>query len=49
MEAEVQAGKHFSNPLLIEDAAYQNMMNEEEINKEIDKLRKEKEEQLKIE
>lgn len=43
MEAEVQAGNQFSNPLAQHDAAYTNFVNEEELNKEIEKLKNEKE------
>ncbi|MFJ7738760.1 PspA/IM30 family protein [Lysinibacillus sp. NPDC097287] len=45
MEAEVQAGQQITRPLLIQETTYQNVINEEDINKEIDKL---KQEQLKI-
>lgn len=45
MEAEVQAGQHFTRSLFIQEATYQNVINEEDINKEIDKL---KQTQLKI-
>jgi phage shock protein A len=40
MEAEVQAGNQFSNPLVRYDASY---VNEEEVNREIEKLKSEKE------
>ena len=43
MEAEVQAGNQFSTPLAQQDAAYLNLVNEEELNKEIEKLKNEKE------
>ena len=42
MEAEVQAGSQFSNPLVQYDAAFRNQVNEEEVNREIDKLKSEK-------
>ncbi|RUL53214.1 PspA/IM30 family protein [Lysinibacillus antri] len=42
MEAEVEAGKHFTRPLLIQEAT---VINEDDVNKELDKL---KQEQLKI-
>lgn len=41
MEAEVQAGNQFSTPLTQYDAVYNNIVNEEELNKEIEKLRNE--------
>ncbi|MGG3800364.1 PspA/IM30 family protein [Metabacillus fastidiosus] len=40
MEAEVQAGNQFSHPLLRNDSSY---INEEELNREIEKLKSEKE------
>ncbi|MGG3925487.1 PspA/IM30 family protein [Metabacillus fastidiosus] len=40
MEAEVQAGNQFSSPLLRIDSAY---VNEEELNRELEKLKSEKE------
>jgi phage shock protein A len=40
MESEVQAGSHFSNPLVSYDSVY---VNEEELNREIEKLKNEKE------
>ncbi|WP_445506509.1 PspA/IM30 family protein [Niallia sp. 03190] len=43
MEAEVQTGNQFSNPLVRNDAAY---VNEEELNSELDKLKSEKEPQV---
>ncbi|MFL6557590.1 MAG: PspA/IM30 family protein [Bacillus sp. (in: firmicutes)] len=48
MEAEVQAGNQFAAPLAQYDAAYSNFVNEEEINKEIEKLKNEKVLQLEI-
>lgn len=39
MEAEVQAGAQFASPLAQHDAAYRNYINDEELNKELDKLR----------
>ena len=45
MEAEVQAGQHFKRPLFLEEAKFQNVINEEDIHKEMDKL---KQAQLKI-
>ncbi|NYE06416.1 hypothetical protein F4694_003196 [Bacillus niacini] len=42
MEAEVQAGSQFANPLLQDDAAYRNYVNEEELNRELEKLKTEK-------
>ena len=43
MEAEVQAGNQFSTPLAQIDAAYNNFVSDEELNKEIEKLKSEKE------
>jgi phage shock protein A len=43
MEAEVQAANHFANPLAQYDAAYRTYVNEEELNREIEKLKSEKE------
>ncbi|MEH6907148.1 PspA/IM30 family protein [Neobacillus drentensis] len=43
MEAEVQAGNQFSTPLAQFDAAYNNFVSDEELNKEIEKLKNEKE------
>jgi phage shock protein A len=40
MESEVQAGSHFSSPLVGYDSVY---VNEEELNREIEKLKNEKE------
>jgi phage shock protein A len=42
MEAEVQAGSQFANPLLQDDAAYRNYINVEELNREFEKLKTEK-------
>ena len=42
MEAEVQAGSQLTNPLVQHDAAYRNYVDEEEINKELEKLKEEK-------
>ncbi|WP_312475852.1 PspA/IM30 family protein [Neobacillus sp.] len=42
MEAEVQAGSQFSNPLAREDAASRIFVNEEELKQEIEKLKNEK-------
>jgi phage shock protein A len=42
MEAEVQAGSQFANPLLQHDATYRNYVNEEELNRELEKLKSEK-------
>ena len=39
MEAEVQAGQQFSTPLAQYDAAYNNLVNEEELTKELEKLK----------
>jgi phage shock protein A len=36
MEAEVQAGSQFTNPLAQHDAPFRNYVNEEELNREID-------------
>ncbi|QGQ45993.1 PspA/IM30 family protein [Metabacillus sediminilitoris] len=47
IEAEVQAGSQFANPLAQHDAAYRNYVNEEELNREIDKLKSEKESESK--
>ncbi|MBT2655173.1 PspA/IM30 family protein [Bacillus sp. ISL-18] len=41
MEAEVQAGNQFAAPLAQFDAAYDNYVSEEELNKEIEKLKAE--------
>lgn len=46
MEAEVQASGQFSSPLVQHDAAFRNYVNEEELNREIEKLKSEKEAQL---
>jgi phage shock protein A len=43
MEAEVQAGNQFSKPLAQQDAAFNNFVNDEELDKEIEKLKREKE------
>lgn len=43
MEAEAQAGSQFANPLLQTDLAFQNYINDEEVNREIEKLKNEKE------
>jgi len=42
MEAEVQAGNQFSTPLAQFDAATSDYVNEEELNKELEKLKNEK-------
>jgi phage shock protein A len=42
MEAEVQAGSQFSNPLAEQDAASRIFVNEEDLKKEIEKLKNEK-------
>jgi phage shock protein A len=42
MEAEVQAGYQFPNPIAQHDATYRNYVNEEELNQEIEKLKSEK-------
>jgi phage shock protein A len=42
MEAQVQAGSHFSNPLAQQDAAYQTYVNNEELERELEKLKNEK-------
>jgi phage shock protein A len=42
MEAEVQAGNQFATPLAQFDAAYSNYVSEEELSKEIEKLKMEK-------
>ena len=42
MEAEVQAGSQFANPLLQNDATYRNYVNKEELNRELEKLKSEK-------
>jgi len=39
MEAEVQAGQQFSTPLAQYDAAYNNLVNEDELTKELEKLK----------
>jgi len=46
MEAEVQAGGQFTSPLAQQDSVYHNFVNEEELNREIEKLRSEKESQI---
>jgi phage shock protein A len=43
MEAEVQAGNQFSTPLSQFDAAYSSYVSDEELNKELEKLKSEKE------
>lgn len=43
MEAQVQAGSHFSNSLAQQDAAYQTYVNNEELERELEKLKNEKE------
>lgn len=43
MEAQVQAGSHFINPLSQQDAAYQTYVNNEELERELEKLKNEKE------
>jgi phage shock protein A len=42
MEAEVQAGSQFANPLIPHEATYRNYVNEEELNRELEKLKTEK-------
>ncbi|MDN3017295.1 PspA/IM30 family protein [Paenibacillus sp. BSR1-1] len=42
MEAEVHAGSQFAAPLAQFDTAYDNFINDEELNNEIEKLKKEK-------
>ncbi|MFZ7946381.1 PspA/IM30 family protein [Neobacillus sp. 19] len=42
MEAEVQAGSQFASPLLQHDAVLQNYVNEEDLHREIEKLKNEK-------
>jgi phage shock protein A len=42
MEAEVQAGQQFSAPLAQFDFAYSNFVSEEELAKELEKLKSEK-------
>jgi phage shock protein A len=42
MEAEVQAGSQFAYPLAQHDAAYRNYVNEEELYRELEKLKNEK-------
>ncbi|MEH7493522.1 PspA/IM30 family protein [Neobacillus niacini] len=42
MEAEVQAGSQFANPLIQHEATYRNYVNEEELNRELEKLKTEK-------
>jgi phage shock protein A len=46
MEAEVQAGNQFSAPLAQIDATYANYISDEEFNRELEKLKSEKEEVL---
>ncbi|MFP5116414.1 PspA/IM30 family protein [Bacillaceae bacterium C204] len=43
MEAEVQAGNQFSTPFAQFDAAYSSYVSDEELNKELEKLKSEKE------
>ncbi|MED1467291.1 PspA/IM30 family protein [Bacillus salipaludis] len=43
MEAEVQVGNQFTAPLAQFDAAYSNYVSDEELNKELEKLKSEKE------
>ncbi|PGV53480.1 PspA/IM30 family protein [Bacillus sp. AFS037270] len=43
LEAEVQAGNQFATPLAQFDAAYDNYVSDEELNKELEKLKGEKE------
>ena len=43
MEAEVQAGNQFGTPLAQFDAAYDNYVSDEELNKELEKLKSKKE------
>lgn len=43
MEAEVQAGNQFATPLATFDAAFDHYVSEEELNKELEKLKSEKE------
>jgi phage shock protein A len=47
MEAEVQAATQFTSPLIQHDRTYQNYANEEELNREIEKLKSENENQSK--
>ncbi|KKI93502.1 hypothetical protein WQ54_04555 [Bacillus sp. SA1-12] len=49
MEAEVQAGSHLVNPLAQHEASFRNYVNEEELNRELDKLKGEKESLFKSE
>ncbi|MFB3164296.1 PspA/IM30 family protein [Neobacillus sp. 179-J 1A1 HS] len=42
MEAQVQAGSQFSSPLAQHDAAFQNNIREEELEQELEKLKREK-------
>jgi phage shock protein A len=42
MEAEVQAGSQLASPLAAQESAYRNLVNEEELEKEIEKLKNEK-------
>lgn len=48
MESEVQASRQFTGPMLVQDVINQNYGNEEEISREIEKLKNEKESQLKL-
>lgn len=48
MESEVQANRQFAGPLLIQENVYQNYANNEEINREIEKLKNERENQLQL-
>ncbi|MFS0778246.1 PspA/IM30 family protein [Neobacillus sp. 3P2-tot-E-2] len=42
MEAEVQAGSQLAKPLIQHEATYRNYVNEEELNRELEKLKTEK-------
>jgi phage shock protein A len=42
MEAEVQAGQQFSTPMARFDSAFSNLIDEEELNKELEQLKSEK-------
>lgn len=42
MEAEVQAGQQFSTPMAQFDSAFSNLIDEEELNKELEQLKSEK-------
>ncbi|HWL13704.1 MAG TPA: PspA/IM30 family protein [Ureibacillus sp.] len=48
MESEVQAKRQFTSPMVVQDAVYHTEISEEDIEQEIEKLKMEKENQLKL-